>query len=846
MRTSLRLLTPCLFCAFLLATGQTWGSEPTRSTTAFDIPRMEQVLIDGKSDDWGEASFRVDLLMPAHQELKPVADHDARIRLAWNDDGLLVHVRVNDDEWVEHPEEDELQQWDVVELFLLPEQGAVDLCQWIIAPGMDPEQPEPRWRLEDHRKSKSLKRAPAKPSIARVGHDEEYVLEVLLPWQALAIEPEVGREVGFQLWVNDADERNGPKWYHAMWFPQGGLPETRDRVNRLRLSDKAGPSVAAQARGRHDTDHLRTEFTVFAPADQIGRNAEIQHNGATVATGRFEAEEGGRARTEMALRIAPVREPYGTFELRVDQNVGMLDVPDINRAWAEAFLFATPVALPAVFSGSELPEIRYKRNLWIESLIGPYELNTIYYDADYNVVETADTPGRYGAVVEIATEYGQTFRRFVTLYQQPERLSWWRHEMPAHFVLPPEIGVLPQSAALYPDAIANFIKWRVVDSFDRNSEGARLFAGLHETEQSETQNDFYSEPWQKDRQWWVGLKRKLYGWDERWPAPFVCPLPKEGEPAPVVRTGSLEEAGMKPDAAAQIDAVLTQWSNDSDEAFAVCVVRHGVIVLHKAYGTRDGEPMTVDTRSWMASITKMLSSILLLTFVDQGLVDLDDRVDKYLPPLEGSDFDKPLTIRHLYTHTSGLSWHWGAWTNDMEERLVPLFSHLEVGARYAYNGTGFDLGNKILEAVSGQSLPKLHRNHLLGPLGVDNTTIPDGGGGTDSVPLDMARIGQMLLNKGAYGSMRFMREETFEELLPRKLTALIGPQTEIEYGLGTGRATDEGLSEDAFTHGAASGATFRIDPGHDLVIVMTRNRWEENSGKYHQRFIDAIVAGISE
>ena len=92
----------------------------------------------------------------------------------------------------------------------------------------------------------------------------------------------------------------------------------------------------------------------------------------------------------------------------------------------------------------------------------------------------------------------------------------------------------------------------------------------------------------------------------------------------MVREGTLAEAGMKPDAAEKMDAVLTEWAPNDDQAFAVCVVRNGVIVLHKAYGTRDGKPMTVHTKSWMASITKTMSASIMWMLIDQGLVGLDD------------------------------------------------------------------------------------------------------------------------------------------------------------------------------------------------------------------------------
>src|SRR5262249_51264009 len=126
------------------------------------------------------------------------------------------------------------------------------------------------------------------------------------------------------------------------------------------------------------------------------------------------------------------------------------------------------------------------------------------------------------------------------------------------------------------------------------------------------------------------------------------------DPAPVVREGSEAEAGMKPGTREKVDAVLTEWAADDDQPFAVCVVRKGVIVLHKAYGTRDGKPMTVDTPSWMASVTKPMSASLMLMLIDRGLVSMDDPVDRFVPALRGIKVEKPLLIRHLYTHTNGL------------------------------------------------------------------------------------------------------------------------------------------------------------------------------------------------
>jgi len=324
----------------------------------------------------------------------------------------------------------------------------------------------------------------------------------------------------------------------------------------------------------------------------------------------------------------------------------------------------------------------------------------------------------------------------------------------------------------------------------------------------------------------------------------------------VVREGTLAEAGMKPDAAEKIDAALTEWAGDTDEAFAVCVLRRGVIVLHKAYGTRDGKPMTVDTPSWMASSTKMLSGILVMLVVDQGLLDLDDVPGKHLPPLKGIKNNKPLTIRHMYLRTGGMDGHWGDSFHDMEERIASLFPFYRVEEKYEYSGTGMSLACKILEAVSGESLGSFYRNHLLDPLGCEHTTVADASAGARSVPLDYARICQMLLNKGTYGNMRFMSEETFRKLLPRPLADVYGPQAAhwsgvgLEpggaIGIGTKILPEPGLSDQTFGQEGATKPTIRIDPEHELVIVMTRNGVGTNFAKYHPRFIEAIVKGMAE
>src|SRR5689334_4690639 len=64
----------------------------------YDVPRLDKITIDGDAADWNDAGFRIDAFAPADGHVVPPADFDATCRVAWNGQGLLVLVRVADDD----------------------------------------------------------------------------------------------------------------------------------------------------------------------------------------------------------------------------------------------------------------------------------------------------------------------------------------------------------------------------------------------------------------------------------------------------------------------------------------------------------------------------------------------------------------------------------------------------------------------------------------------------------------------------------------------------------------------------------------------------------------------------
>jgi CubicO group peptidase (beta-lactamase class C family) len=803
----------------------------------FDVPRMEGVTIDGKADDWGGRGFRVGALAGRGGELVPVESLDTRLRLGWDERGLLVLVATTDDEPRESADTGSLWQGDSVELFYADRQGGSEKVQCVVAPGLDPRHGALRQQLYDQRRDAKLKKTEPTATAARTKTRGGYVMEVLLPWANLGIRPVLGREVGFQIYVNDADAQG--RAAQLIWYPRVNTHADSTAMHRLRLAERPSPPVTSVASARYES-FRRVAVQVLATEALAGKPVAVMHAGTALARGVLH-RRGERALAALRAPMPPRGKPYAPLTVLVDgQAAARLELPDADQQRARAFMEASPAFQPAVFSGEAFPTCQFERPLLVEELIGPYAIDVTFYDNDGRVVTTADKPGRYGAVVKVRADDGRSYTRFRTLFRQPRPLDWWAHELKGSIELPGELGIDPAVAARRREDVNRHLKQSLAERTWRGDELAKLLAGLYETRPDEdvtVYNDWQS----RDRQWWVGLKRKLNGNDRRFARPFVCPRPIEGKPAPVLRPGTAAEAGMKGDAAAKLDALLTEWAADSDQAFIACVARRGVIVLHKAYGTRDGQAMTTHAKSWMASLTKLLQGTCMMMLVDQGLVDLDENVGKYLPELAGAKVATPMTVRHLFTHTAGMWGHWGDDVNDLEHVVAEYYPHLEIGRKHEYNGMSLSLASKIIEQVSGEALPAFYKRHLLDPLGCAETDVTTSSYDAQSTAMDMARIGQMLLNAGAYGDKRFFSRQTLERMLPTRLTKVLGPDTKVVWGIGCVWMSSEVLGERTFGHGSAASATLRIGLANDLVVSMTRNTAGRNFGKYHERFLKLVA-----
>jgi methyl acetate hydrolase len=204
--------------------------------------------------------------------------------------------------------------------------------------------------------------------------------------------------------------------------------------------------------------------------------------------------------------------------------------------------------------------------------------------------------------------------------------------------------------------------------------------------------------------------------------------------------------------ASAIDAVLRDAveSGAVPNAVAIAADRDGVIYEGAAGPRAAGgtDQVSPDTHFRIMSMTKMVATVAALQLVEQGALDLDAPVEAYRPEfaevqvLEGFDGDTPrlrapasrATVRHLVTHTSGLSyWFWNAdiarWqsvtgtptvTSGKELALTaPLVA--DPGTKYEY-GINTDWLGRVIEAASGVTLDVAIEQGITGPLGMRETS----------------------------------------------------------------------------------------------------------------------------
>ncbi len=183
------------------------------------------------------------------------------------------------------------------------------------------------------------------------------------------------------------------------------------------------------------------------------------------------------------------------------------------------------------------------------------------------------------------------------------------------------------------------------------------------------------------------------------------------------------------------DLVRARMHERNIPGAAVAVVKNGKVVKIKGYGLASIEfnaPVTLDTMFEIGSVSKQMTAAGVMLLVQDGKVNLDEKISKYLP--ETPDAWKDVTVRHVLTHTSGIKSYTSLSGFELSRRvkidgfIKQLSEHpLEFtpGEKNIYSNSGFNLLAYIIETQSGKPYMEFMRTRIFTPLGMTKTADRD-------------------------------------------------------------------------------------------------------------------------
>ena len=500
-----------------------------------------------------------------------------------------------------------------------------------------------------------------------------------------------------------------------------------------------------------------------------------------------------------------------------------------------------------------------KPGLAREYLGGNYSIKVKWFDSQANEVFYPKIEGRYGFYAEIIGANGIILKKGGTLFFLHNDRMVWNNRLevsPEYF---PIGDITKEVWKEHKEAISFYMGHITLESIFQQENANLLLSFLHEMGKHRYKRDKKLTPLILNGDYHAQIKQKVLGKEDVYTK--LAPPKKILSKPQFLKDEQKSFQRNNPKFTKELRKICKDWIKDDGSPFDMVLARDGNILFHDAFGEDDYGKFTINTPTEIASITKLFTGILFAQFVDQNILGIDDPVGKYLPdfPLEGP---QALTLRHCFTHTSGLDGHalYGGVHNPwLENTLILTLQDQRVGTKYNYNGMGYNLAGKVMEVVSGKSIFRLFHEYLYEPLGMENTYHDwDLAISVYSTAYDLAILAQMILNGGSYGGKTYFSKETFEKILPKDLKHFYPNLTYFNdwdrdrpVGIGTviqeWKVKDEQTGEDIYMlsknvigHGSATSSQFRIDLDNNIIITQTRRRGKSRFGNHFETMYQHI------
>jgi len=214
---------------------------------------------------------------------------------------------------------------------------------------------------------------------------------------------------------------------------------------------------------------------------------------------------------------------------------------------------------------------------------------------------------------------------------------------------------------------------------------------------------------------------------------FGCvALCQPGARAQPARDGSVDA-----DLGERADALMAAYDRPDSPGAAIALVQDGRLVLARGYGSAQleyGQPITPRTPFHVASVSKQFTAFGLVLLAERGELSLDDDVRAHLPWVP--DFGRPITLRQLMHHTSGLrdQWtllHMAGWRFDdviTQQQVLTLVRrqrelNFAPGSEFTYCNTGYTLLAEVISASTERSFAQWMEAEVFTPLGMGDTHV---------------------------------------------------------------------------------------------------------------------------
>ncbi|MEY3433154.1 MAG: hypothetical protein RL131_1090 [Bacteroidota bacterium] len=271
----------------------------------------------------------------------------------------------------------------------------------------------------------------------------------------------------------------------------------------------------------------------------------------------------------------------------------------------------------------------------------------------------------------------------------------------------------------------------------------------------------------------------------------------------------------------QLNAIIKRNEKITGKEIVVAIQKEGKNIFLK-----EAEEFKLKTPAPIASSSKWFTAALVMMFVDEGKIKLDDPVAKYIPIFE-KYMKGYITIRHCLSHTTGLDTEpigilKLAQRTKFEnlEKEVEHFATKKLivdnpGEAFAYGNVGLNIAGRVIEVVSKKTFDRVIQEKLFRPLGMrtasfynENGNAPNPSGGAVCSAFDYLNFMQMLLNKGMFNGKKILSESSVKEILSAQFEEAKSryvPEAGKDYSYGLGNWVVETRSDGIGTVFASPG-----------------------------------------